>query len=422
MPRWNPVRVVRSLFPSEPGPKRLYVVATLINTFGSGLLIGSLPLYFTRVVGLSAARVGLGLTIAASVALAMALPLGELADRRGPAQVIRALLLVEAAAMLAFLFIGDFVTFLVAASVHLVASNALGTVEGALLRRVAGDDAPAFRSSIYAVTNLGLSVGLIPSGIAIQLGTPAAYRVLIIVNLLSFVVTWAVLSRLPRYKPLPKPATGPRWIAVRDKPYVVFALLKASIHPQFYVLTLLLPLWVVDKTNAPRWAIPVSLAINTIMIILLQVRLGGQVQTIRQGGLAWRRAGLAFLLSCCVLAFAAGLPSWAALAVVITAVALHSYGEIMHTAGIFSIALNLPPAHAQAQYDGFSGIFAGTGNAAAPALLLGVVLSLGVPGLIGLGLFFFLPSLLMPAVTRWGERTRPAVSESLDLQAVDAVK
>ncbi|MEV7327419.1 MFS transporter [Micromonospora sp. NPDC093244] len=398
------------------------MVATLINTFGSGLLIGSLPLYYTRVVGLSAAQVGLGLTIALTAALVMALPLGELADRRGPVQVIRALLLVETVSMLGILFIGDFISFLVASCVHLVASNALGTVEGALLRRVAGDDAPAFRSSIYAVTNVGLSLGLIPSGIAIQLGTANAYRTLIVINLLSFLVAWLVLDRLPRYKPIPRPATGPRWIALRDKPYVTFALLKALMHPQFYVLTLLLPLWVVDKTNAPRWTIPVSLAINTVFIILLQVRLGSQVQTIRQGGLAWRRAGLAFLLSCCVLAVAAGLPSWAALVVVIAAVVLHSYGEIMHTAGLFSVALKLPPPHAQAQYDGFSGIFAGTGNAAAPALLLGVVLSLGVPGLIGLGVFFLLPSLLMPAVTRWGERTRPKAQEDLDLTAVDAVK
>jgi len=421
MPRWNPVRVVSSLFPAEPGPMRSYAVANLITTFGSGLLLGSLPLYFTRIVHLSAAQVGLGLTIAATITLLTGALVGELADRRGPLDVVKTLLLIDAAAVLAFLFIGNFISFLVAATVHMVASGAVSTAEGALMRRVAGDDASSYRSSIHAITNLGLSFGLIPGGIAIQLGTVTAFHALILLDVLTFVGAWAVLRGLPSYEPLPKPAVGPRWVVLRDRPYITFAVLAAAIHPQFSVLTLLLPLWVVEKTNAPHWSIPLSLVINTIMIILLQVRLGGPVQTLRQGGFAWRRAGVFFLLSCSVLGLATGLPSWAALILVVAAVALHTFGEIMHTSGGFALGFGLPPAHAQGQYDGVGGIIGGMGTVAAPALLLGGAMTLGLPGMLGLGLFFVLPSLLMPAVARWGERTRPAAAELIAPKTADAV-
>ena len=421
MPRLNPVRVVSSLFSTEPGPRRSYAVATLITTFGSGLLLAGLPLYFTRIVHLSAAMVGLGLTIAAAVTLLVGLPIGELADRRGPLEVVKAMLLLDAAATLAFLFIGNFVSFVVVAAVHLVAARAISTAEGALLRRVAGEEAAGYRSAIHAISNLGFSVGLIPGGVAIQLGTATAYHVLIVVDVLTFVGAWVVLRRLPRYEPLPKPATGPRWSALHDRPWVVYLLLAAALIPQFSVLTLLLPLWVVDQTNAPRWSIALSLVINTILIILFQVRVGGAVQTLRQGGVAWRRAGVFFLLSCSVLGFAAGVPSWAALTLVVVAVTLHTFGEILHTSGGFALGMGLPPAHAQGQYDGLGLIIGGAGSAVAPALLLGVFLSRGLLGLIGLGAFFLLTGMLAPAVARWGERTRPGVSELADLKADGAV-
>ena len=56
-----------SLVP-EPGPRRVYGLTTLVNTFGFGLVVTSLVLYFTRVVHLSNVQVGLGLTISGLIA------------------------------------------------------------------------------------------------------------------------------------------------------------------------------------------------------------------------------------------------------------------------------------------------------------------------------------------------------------------
>ena len=419
MPRLNPLRAVSSLIP-EPGLKRSYALAVLINTFGSGLLLVSLPLYFTRIVHLSAAQVGLGLTIAATVTLLTGLPIGDLADRRGPLQVATTMLLVQCGATLAFLVIDSFVGFVVVATVDTFAGRAILTAQGALLRRLAGEDATSFRSVVHAITNVGFSLGVAGCGVAIQLSTPKAYHLLIVIDALTFLGTWVVLRRLPRYEPLPKPAAEPRWGVLRDRPFVAFALLGAASSLQFSVITLLLPLWVATETHAPRWCISMSLVVNTVLVVLFQVRLGAGVQTIRQGGLAWRRAGVLFLLSCTVLAFAAGLPSWVALTVVVAAVTLHTFGEILHMAAGFALSMGLPPSHAQGQYDGFLGIVGGIGAAAAPALLLGVVMRLGRPGLVGLGAFFALTFMLMPAVARWGERTRRVSPEAATVEAAAA--
>jgi hypothetical protein len=52
-------------------------------------------------------------------------------------------------------------------------------------------------------------------------------------------------------------------------------------------------------------------------------------------------AGVGFLLSCSLLALAAGLPGWAALLVVVAAVAVHTLGEIWHLAGGFAVRMSL---------------------------------------------------------------------------------
>jgi Major Facilitator Superfamily len=389
--------------------------------YGNGLLIVSMPLYCTRIVHLSAERVGLGMTIAAAVTLLATLPIGDLADRRGPLEVTKAILLVQCGSALAFLFIRNLGSFVAVATADMLAARAILSAEGALLRRVAGEDMAGFRASTHAITNLGFSIGIACSGIAIELDTPTAYHVLISVDALTFLGTWVVLCRLPRYDPLPKPATAPRWGVLLDRPFVAFSVLAAAMSLEFSVITLLLPLWVVDHTHAPRWCIPMTLLINTTLVVFLQIRIGSKVQTIREGGAAWRRAGVVFLLSCSAIGLAAGLPGWAALVLLATGVCLHTFGEIWHMAAGFAIGFNLPPAHAQGQYDGFIGIVGGLGGVVAPVLLLGFVLSLGRAGLFGLGAYFALAGLLMPAVARWGERTRPASPDVADLQEASVV-
>ena len=70
-----------------PGPMRTFAAVTLVNTIGNGLLATAVVLYFTRVVGLSGAHVGVGLTIAGALGLLVGVPLGHVADRTGPREV-----------------------------------------------------------------------------------------------------------------------------------------------------------------------------------------------------------------------------------------------------------------------------------------------------------------------------------------------
>jgi MFS family permease len=412
MPSLNPGRALMSLVP-ESRPQRIYLLTTLINTYGIGLILTAMTLYAIKVVHLTAARAGLALTIAGLVGLLAAMPMGALADRRGPRGISRLAMLLMAASAVGFvLFARDFGTYLIVATVQGAALSASVTADVTLLRRVGGEEATTFRSQTQAVFNLGVSLGVATCGVAIQLNTVNAYRALFLGQALTSLIGVAIVGRLPKFEPLPGAHEESVVAALKDRPFLAYAVLSGAMYMQYFVLTLLLPVWVVYHTHAPRWSVSAFVIVNTVLVVLFQVRIGKTVQTIKRGGAAIRRAGVIFLVSCSAMGLAAGIPAWAALLLLGAAVVLHTYGELWHSSGTFALDFGLAPEHAQGQYQALVGMGNGAGQALSPFVLIGLVLAGGRLGFVLLGAWFALLGLAAPAVARWGERTRPAAPDT----------
>src|SRR5213595_3163099 len=73
----------RRMRPPSPLAGRL-ATQSLLFALGEGTFMTGSAVFFTQIVGLSAAQVGLGLTIAGVAAFVAALPAGKLVDRYGP--------------------------------------------------------------------------------------------------------------------------------------------------------------------------------------------------------------------------------------------------------------------------------------------------------------------------------------------------
>jgi len=401
-----------SLVP-ESRTQRIYLLTTLINTYGIGLILTAMTLYAIKVVHLTAQNSGLALTIAGLAGLLAAMPMGALADRRGPRDISRLAMLLMAASAVGFvLFARDFVSYLIVATVQGAALSASVTADVALLRRVGGEEATTFRSQTQAVFNLGVSLGVATCGVAIQLNTVNAYRALFLGQALTSLIGVAIVGRLPKFEPLPGAHEESVVAALKDRPFLGYTALSGAMYMQYFVLSLLLPVWVVYHTHAPRWSVSAFVIVNTVLVVLFQVRIGKTVQTIKQGGTAIRRAGVIFLVSCSSMGLATGIPAWAALLLLAAAAVLHTYGELWHSSGTFALDFGLAPEHAQGQYQGLVGMGNGAGQALSPFVLIGLVLAGGRLGFVLLGACFTLLGLAAPAVARWGERTRPAMPET----------
>ena len=399
--------VRRGLVP-DTRPQRILALATFVNMIGSGVFMVTAALFFTRVVGLPLAQVGLGMGVAAGAGLLAGVPVGHLADRRGPREVYLGMLVIQGAAMGALLVVRSFWLVLVVLCVGEPARSAGGAARGPLVRGIGGDDLPRYRAYLRSVANLAGSCAAIATGFAVQFDSRPAYLALVLANALSFVAAAAVVAALPALPPVPAPPRAGRWTALRDRGYVAVTVLDGvmSIHHQ--VLLFALPLWIVGHTDAPRWLVGATALANTALVVLLQVRASRGVDSSDAAGRAVRRAGVAFLAGMAVVAATATLPTWLAVAGIGLGVCVHTVGELWHTAGSMELRFSLAPAHAQGQYMGVFGFGAGLANVVAPTVLALCCITWGAPGWLLLGGVFLVVGLATPEVVRRAQRNRPA--------------
>ena len=124
--------------------------------------------FFTQIVGLSAAQVGLGLTCAGIAAFLAALPMGKLVDRFGPKKMWAVSATGQAAMFAVWPFITDFQGY-VAMAVGMEVIGALGgAAYGAYTIDVLPpDERVRSRAYMYSALNVGFTLGSLVGGVAL---------------------------------------------------------------------------------------------------------------------------------------------------------------------------------------------------------------------------------------------------------------
>ncbi|HEV3361043.1 MAG TPA: MFS transporter [Pseudonocardiaceae bacterium] len=399
-------RWTAGLLPQGGRPARLLALATLASQTGYGVYLTAGVLYFTRAVHLPAGQVGVGLTVAGAVALAVGIPFGHLADRRGARSVYAQVLGLGMVSMVGLCFAHDFWTFLVFASLGAVAQSAAQAARSPLIQKYGGERPAEYRGYLRSISNVGISVGALLAGWGVAVDTRFAYVLLIAGSAVTYAVSAMVVLFLPHLAPTPSRA-GPRWGALRDRPYIVLTLLDGVMAIQYRVLTAAVPLWLVDRIMAPGWSVSVVMLVNTAIVVLFQVRVSRGITVPAAGGRAFRRAGFAFLVAAVMISLMVDVPVWLVLVLLPMAVIVHTVGELWQAAAGFELSFALAPRDAVGQYQGLFGMGLGLGITLGPALLIALCIEWGVPGWWVVGAMFALTGLAVPPIVRWAERDRP---------------
>ncbi|MFJ9179079.1 MFS transporter [Streptomyces sp. NPDC102360] len=393
-----------------PPRVRALAAAQLVNSVGDGVYYVTSTLYFTRVVGLSPTRIGLALTVAWAVGAVAGVPLGAVADRRGPRGASVVLAFGTAAAVLSFLVVRSYAAFLIAVVGYAVAQCGLAAARQALL---AGLVEPGERTGALArlqsALNAGLALGAGIGGLALQHDTATGYLVVLALDGAGFVVCALLLARLPAIPPTPaRAAKEPRLAVLRDRPYAVVTLLNAVLLLRMPLLSVALPLWIVTHTAAPGWSVSVLFVLNTLGVTAFQVRLARGVDGLTPAVRTVRRSGVVLLASCVVFAASGtgGLGAWGAVAVLVAASALQLVGEMQQSAGSWQLAFSLAPAHQVGQYQGFFGTGVPLARTVGPLVLTALLVAWGVPGWLVLGALFLGAGAAMGPVAHWADTAR----------------
>ncbi|MGW2544967.1 MFS transporter [Kitasatospora sp. NPDC001574] len=435
-------RLSAALLPSDRG-QRVVALTSFVHSLGTGMSVAAGALFFTRIVGLPASQVAVGLFAAAMTGLLAGVYVGRLADRWGPKRVQLVVAVCGTVVNTGLLLVDAFWTYLAVSVLSGAVVAASWSTLAPLVRAFGGDSPAVFRGYLRSVGNLAIALGAVAAGFAVQVDTRAAFLAVMIARSLTYLVSGLILLRLPPFAleglavttdaahaadPGAPPATatgsgsatgsatgpggvaGRGWAALRDRTYLTATAVNAVMSLHFAVPTFLLPLWIADHTAAPRWTISGVLVLNTVLVVVLQVRFSRGVADVPSAGNAMRRAGLAVAAGLILMAVAGTPPGWLATVALAAGMAAYTLGEIWHTAAAAEYSFGLAPAEAQGQYAGVFGLGHGLAEGVSPAVLSALPLALGLPGWLALAVIVLATgAICRPVMDRMtGPRPAPA--------------
>ncbi|MEV4471380.1 MFS transporter [Nonomuraea sp. NPDC049504] len=383
----RPRELLGGLFSGPLG--RLLAIALLTNT-GRGVWLASFVLFYTRSIGLSPAQVGVGALVAGVVGIGSTTPVGMVADRFGLSRSLLVLYLISAVAFLLYLGVTGFWSFIVVGCVAAVAGESSVGVRTALITALApGGERIAALAKYRVVSQVGMAAGAGAGALVIQVDSRPVYTAMLVGTALAYLLAALLVGRLPRAEG-GRGRRGRRGSGrvLRDHRYLTLAGLFGVLTVNWSMLSVGIPLWVAEHTDAPRWTSGAILVANTAAIALLQVRFSRSAETVPGAGRASVRSGLLFALACAVFATTAGTSGVLTMVLLFVAGAIHIIGELLYVAGSWGVSVGLMPEDAQGEYQGAMAAGTASAQALGPLLMTTFVVGWGSPGwLVLAGLF-----------------------------------
>jgi MFS family permease len=372
----------------RPGDGRL-VLTTFVGYAGFGLYVAGSAVYFTQSAGLSTVLFGTAMSVGGIASLALSVPVGRLCDRWSARSVVVALSVLQAVALASTPLLGQ--PALVVAIVCLLAilENSGNVAWSGLLAHAAGPQRRLrLAAFLRSVQNLGVTAGLAGSAVALSLDSRPAYVGMILLCAVASLGK-AALTLLVRQEAAITDAVHPSLRAVLgDLPYLGVAVVNGLLTVADVVLTIGLPLWIVEHTTLPRATIAAVVALNTALVVLCQVRVSRHVLTLEDGRRAQVAGCVALAGGCGLLAISGSVAPILAAAVLASSVVLITVGKLLASAAAWSLRYGLAAEHAQGSYSGLFGLGSGIKLVAGPVLVTAPIAAFAGVGWIALGALF----------------------------------
>ena len=382
----------------------------VLSAFATGTFLTGTAVYFTKVVGLSGAEVGLGMSIAAGVTLLLQLPMGRLADRVGAKPLWALASAVEAALYLAWPLIGGMVTFVLMLSVLAIfetaGRNARNVYRIAVFPRDVRVRALAY---MRAARNVGYTLGAGASGVALGLGLDAVRLIPFVTGallVLNALLIATVLPVIARQVPVadgddPSSVAPPAW---RNPGYVVLSVCNGVLSSNQVLLNVVVPLWLVERTDAPPALLAWLFGTNTVLAVLLQVRASRVADSVDGSLRAVRWSGWAFIVSCGLIAWTHETVGWVSILLIWIGHVTITGAELWQSAADWSFTSELSDHRRLGDYQGVWGLGYQIEPIIFPALYTWLALQVGTPGWIVIALIGVTAAVVAHPAARAAER------------------
>ncbi len=357
--------------------RRGLVAAIIIDSVGSGLFLPFAVLFFLNTTTIALSTIGLGLTIAALVALPTAPLIGILVDRIGPARIVVCSSLLQAAGFVSYLWVEEPWQLVGGALVVNIGQNMFWTGNGALVAVAADPDQQArWFAMLRVLRNAGIGLGALLAA-TLTLGGPAGYHSLVIGNAATFLVAAALTAvwKPPAHSaPAPSDQTdggggirGRDYRAIlTDRPFALLILINSLFVLCALVLTVVLSVYITAILHQGAWAASALFALATALVVLTQTvvsRMSERRPTVRVLQLAALLWAVSFALFWGVML----VPSWAIIPALFAAVIVYTAAEVVYSPAMSVLVLAVSPPSSRGRYFGIHQLSWSIPSALAPA-------------------------------------------------------
>jgi MFS family permease len=330
-------------------PRAVWVLAgaLLVNRAGS-MILAFLVLYATRDLGLSAERAGLAVTGFGLGALLAAPISGRLADRFPPLTIMQASLVFGGLVAMLLTWAKTFWALAFGVLMWAALSEAYRPPSLAI---IGGITSPEQRKPAFAVirlaVNLGLSIGPVVGGLLAE----RSFRTLFLVDGATSVLAGIFLIAFARRMGLPartvhaEDALQPPGTALRDRRYFFFVVAMVPVLAVIFQCLGGMSLYVVRDLGAKTSTYGLLLAINTVLIVFLDVPINAATA-------AWPHRRAVLLGSALVGVGFGALAVVRTVGAVAATVVAWTFGEIFVFGALNAMATELAPPARRGEYMG----------------------------------------------------------------------
>ncbi|PZG03408.1 MFS transporter [Nonomuraea aridisoli] len=333
--------------------ERAFLTGMFVDALGNGLYVPLTLLFIHEVTGLPATTVGLGVTAAATVALAANPVAGALIDRFDARSVLVGTYVLRAVAFGAYPFVGGFPALIAVAALVSIGERAYYPASAGYVAALAEG---AGRDRLYALMatarNVAFGLGGLLSAGAVSLAGHTGYTLVAAVNAASFVVAAVCLLRsgAPARTARERGAHGGYRRVMADRPFMALVGAEQAFTLVHMILPVALPVYAVTVLGASPGLLGLLYALNTFLVAVGQVPVRRLQQAARRTH-ALALGGAVLIAACAAYAavalLPAGLPRTLGL---VAATLVLTAGELLHATPSWALAAAAAPAALRGRY------------------------------------------------------------------------
>ena len=377
--------IPRRMRPPSPLAGRL-ATQSLLFALGEGTFMTGSAVFFTQIVGLSAAQVGLGLTIAGVASFIAAWPAGKLVDRFGPKRCWAVSAAGQASLFTLWPFIDGFGGYVAMAATMEIVGSLGGAAHGAYTIDVLPPDERVLsRAYMYSALNVGFTLGSLMGGIALAFDSNTLLQALPWFTTVAFLVNALAILRLPnashddrtpQERKVKLPGPGP----LRNLGWMASTFFVGVLWTNQVLLNIVIPLWLVQETDAPRVLLAFLFGTNTVMCIFLPMAAARGVKDVTTALRAIRFSMTFFVASCLITLYTHDTVGWVTISLVWLGHVTVTGAELYLSAASWSFEAELMDPRRRGEYQGAAELSGTLGRVWAPALYTFLAMTWGPAG------------------------------------------